>query len=134
MKDPILLTTCTLFVIPMTYAAYCRLWYIYATHLSVVMTSIAFHSSKNEILMRIDQLIILHLVGVSCTQAYELNLVYLLFLVTLWSTYVYMYGYTTNSLAFSPHYIESRLYHASMHVLISSLWIYGIYKINNPTV
>jgi hypothetical protein len=131
MKDPILLLSCTAFAIPMTYAAYCQLWYIYGAHLSMLMTSIAFHSSKNELLMRIDQLCLLHLLSLSIKTGYELQLVYLPIFGIIWSAYVYIYGYKTTSLAFSPYYIESRIYHASMHLLVSGLWVYGIYTIQN---
>jgi len=133
MKDPILLLSCTAFAIPMTYAAYCQLWYIYGTQLSMLMTSIAFHSSKNKLLMRIDQIALTHLAILSLKTGYELQLFYLPLFGLIWSAYVYIYGYRTQSLAFSPYYIESRIYHASMHLSVSSLWIYGIYTIQNNT-
>jgi len=97
----------------------------------MLMTSIAFHSSKNELLMRIDQIALTHLAFLSLKTGYELQLFYLPIFGIIWSAYVYIYGYRTQSLAFSPYYIESRIYHASMHLLVSSLWIYGIYTIDN---
>jgi hypothetical protein len=127
MKDPILFTTCTMFIIPMTYAAYCRFWYIYGTLLALLLPSATYHSSKDILLMRIDQLALLHLLAVSFKTAYELNLVYLPSIGTVWSVYIYMYGYKTRTLAFSPHYVESSLYHSSMHLILTVLWTYGIY-------
>jgi len=127
MKDPMLLSSATMFIIPMTYAAYCQFWYIYGTLLAMILSSVAFHSSKDMLLMRIDQFALLHLLVISFHTAYELGLVYLPTIGSLWSIYIYIYGYRTETLAFSPYYIESRLYHSSMHVILTVLWTYGIY-------
>jgi hypothetical protein len=131
MKDPILLLSSTLFVIPMTYAASCQFWYIYGAHLALLMASIAYHSSKNQLVMRLDQLTICNMIYLSFITGYELQLVYLPALGTLWCIYVYLYGYATNTLGFSPHYIESSLYHGSIHAMVSGTWTYGIYVKQN---
>ena len=127
MKDPILLATSLSFAIPLTYAAYAQNWIAYSTLLPTLLAGVAFHSSKDSFLMRIDQATIVHLVSMTCKTAYEMDLLYLPLSVIAWSLYVYMYGYYTKSLAFSPSYIQSAAYHGSLHILISGMWVYGIY-------
>jgi hypothetical protein len=58
---------------------------------------------------------------------YELQLGHLAVLGISWCAFVYGYGYRTNKYAFSKDYIESSLYHGSMHILASGLWSYAIY-------
>ena len=124
--DPILLCSSSLFVIPMTYAAYHECWYIYASFALLLVTSVAFHSSKNEIIMRIDQASIVHIVIVSIIAGYQLDRMWVAVVGTGWAIYVYCYGYMKNTMAFSPSYIESRIYHATTHLVISGGWIYGV--------
>ena len=125
--DPILLASSMSFLIPVTYAAYLQYWYIYGTLISVLMTSIAFHSSKDILLMRIDQLAIVHLGLFGARIVYEHNLYHLYVLGFCWPAYVYMYGYYTKSLAFSPYYIVSASYHSTIHLLVAGLWSCAIY-------
>jgi len=126
-EDPILLLTSTTFIVPMTYAAYCQFWYIYGTMLSGLVMSVAYHGTKDSFLKLIDRLTVLHMVLFSLKSGYELNLNYLAVFSISWVSYVYIYGYITNSLAFYPNYVVASLYHASMHILASGAWTYGIY-------
>ena len=57
MKDPILLLTSVSFIAPVTYAAYNDMWDIYSSLLCVLLTSVAFHSSKEPILRPMRNLI-----------------------------------------------------------------------------
>ena len=127
MGDPILVATSTSFIIPMTYAIYHKFYYIYGSLLTMLLTSVTYHSSKNKVLLRIDQSSILHLAILSCKTGYELELLHLAVIGILWCYYVYIHGYRTNTRAFSPNYIEGQLYHGSLHVFVSGLWVYGIY-------
>ena len=127
MKDPILLSTICALSVPLTYAAYSQYWDIYGSLLVQLMAGIAFHSSKDVLLMKIDQLCILQFMVVSFHTAYELELLYLAITGISWASYVYVYGYYTNSLGFSNSYIESTLYHGSIHIMASGMWCYGIY-------
>jgi hypothetical protein len=126
-KDPILLFTSTAFIAPMTYAAYYQFWHIYGTMLSMLVMGVAFHGTKNTVIMRIDQACIFHMLLFSIKTGYELNLNYLAIFMISWASYVYGYGYIINSLAFHPSYVIGSLYHASMHIFASAAWTYGIY-------
>ena len=125
--DPILLFTSTSFIVPMTYAAYCQLWYIYGTMLSILVMGVAYHGTKDRVIMRIDQVCIFHMILFSIKTGYELNLNYLAIFMISWASYVYGYGYIIKLLAFHPNYVIGSLYHASMHILTSGAWTYGIY-------
>ena len=127
MKDPILLLTSLSFIAPVTYAAYHDMWDIYSSLLCVLLTSVAYHSSKDPILMRIDQASIVQLIIMSCKTGYELELLYIGIFNLSWMYYVYIHGYKTNSLAFHPNYIVASLFHGSFHVSTSVSWMYGIY-------
>lgn len=127
MKDPILVATSTVFLIPATYAAYCQFWYIYGSFLSILMTSLVFHSSKNPIILRIDQVNVLYNIVLATIVGQELDLLYVAFPGFIWIMYVYGYGYITSTCAFSNQYVESRLWHGSMHIVGSALWMYGLY-------
>ena len=121
------MATSAAFVIPLTYGVYARDWVAYGTLMPTLIAGVAFHASKDPLLMRIDQATILHLVFMSCKTGYEMGLLYLPLSVVAWAFYVYGYGYYTKTLAFAPSYIQSSAYHGSLHILISSMWIYGIY-------
>jgi hypothetical protein len=127
MKDPILVATSTVFLIPATYAAYCQYWHIYGSFISLLMSSLIHHSSKNSIILRIDQANIVHNVVLACIVGNELQLLYVAFPGFIWIMYVYGYGYMTSTCAFSNNYVESRLWHGSMHIVGSALWMYGLY-------
>uniref|UniRef100_A0A6C0DGJ9 Uncharacterized protein n=1 Tax=viral metagenome TaxID=1070528 RepID=A0A6C0DGJ9_9ZZZZ len=127
MKDPILLLTSFSFIVPVTYAAYNDMWDIYSSLLCVLLTSVAYHSSKEPILKYIDQAAIVQLIIMSCKTGYELELLYIGILNLSWMYYVYIHGYKTNSLAFHPNYIVASLFHGSFHVSTSVSWMYGIY-------
>jgi hypothetical protein len=127
MKDPILLLTSLSFIAPVTYAAYHDMWDIYSSLLCVLLTSVAYHSSKDPILMCIDQASIVQLIIVSCKTGYELELSFLAAFNFLWIYYVYVHGYRTTSLAFHPNYIVGSLFHSSFHISTAVSWMYGIY-------
>lgn len=111
----------------MTYAAYNQYWYIYSTFLLQLMVSITYHSSKHPTILIIDQLSITHLIFNSIKTGYELNLSHLSILGLAWLLYIYFYGYYTKTLAFSPSYVVSSSCHGTIHLLVSGMWIYGIY-------
>ena len=127
MKDPILVATSTVFIIPATYAAYCQYWHIYGSFLSILISSLIFHSSKDNTMMRIDQANIVHNIVLATIVGQELDLLYVAFPGFIWILYVYLYGYTTSTCAFSNNYVEARLWHGSMHIVGSALWMYGLY-------
>jgi hypothetical protein len=125
--DPILVATSTSFMIPMTYAAYNQYWYIYSTFLLQLIVSITYHSSKDSTILIMDQLSITHLILVSIKTGYELNLSHLSSIGLAWLIYIYLYGHYTKTLAFSPSYVVSSSSHGTIHLLVSGIWIYGIY-------
>ena len=127
MKDPILFSTSFLYIAPVTYAAYHDMWGIYRSLLCVLLTSVAYHGSKEPILKHIDRVAIVQLALLSLKTGYELQLLFLAILNLLWMYYVYIHGYKTNSLAFHPNYTVASLYHSSFHVSTSVSWMYGIY-------
>jgi hypothetical protein len=127
MKDPILLLTSFSFIAPVTYAAYNDMWDIYSSLLCVLLTSVAFHSSKEPILKYIDQAAIVQLIIMSCKTGYELQLLFLAILNLSWIYYVYIHGYKINSLAFHSNYTIASLFHGSFHISTSVSWMYGIY-------
>ena len=103
------------------------MWDIYSSLLCMLLTSVAFHSSKEPILKRIDQAAIVQLALLSLKTGYELQLLFLAILNISWIYYVYIHGYKTNSLAFHPNYTVASLYHSSFHISTSVSWMYGIY-------
>ena len=127
LKDPILLSTITTLSIPLTYAAYHQFWYIYGSVLGVLMSGLVFHSTKDPLILRIDQAFILQFGYMTWMEARELGLLYLVYYGFLYTGIAYFGGYYTRSMAFSPHYVESRIYHGMFHILIASLVSYGVY-------
>lgn len=127
MKDPILFLTSLLYIAPTTYAAYHDMWDIYSSLLCVLLTSVAYHSSKEPILKHIDRVAIFQLILLTCKTGYELELLYIGILNFLWIYYVYIYGYKMNSLAFHPNYTVASLFHGSFHMSTAISWMYGIY-------
>lgn len=69
---------------------------------------------------------IIHIVIVSIIAGYQLDRMWVAVVGTGWAIYVYCYGYAKNTMAFSPSYIESRMYHATTHLVIGGGWIYGV--------
>jgi len=127
MKNPILFLTSLLYIAPTTYAAYHDMWDIYSSLLCVLLTSVAYHGSKEPILKYIDRAAIVQLALLSLKTGYELQLLFLAILNLSWMYYVYIHGYKTNSLAFHPNYIVASLFHGSFHMSTSVSWMYGIY-------
>lgn len=127
LKEPILVATITTLSIPLTYAAYHRFWHIYGTMLSMLITGLVYHSSNNPISLRMDHAAILQFTYMCYIEGRQLDLFWLTSYAFLYSGIVYIGGYSTNRLAFSPSYLESRFYHGLIHLHISAIVTYGIY-------
>jgi len=127
LKEPILIATITTLAVPLTYAAYYQFWHIYGTMLSMLMAGLAYHSSKDPLILRIDQAAILQFTYMCYVEGLQLGLLWLAAYAFLYSGIVYGGGYSMNRLAFSPSYLESRFYHGLIHLHISTIVSYGIY-------
>jgi hypothetical protein len=127
LKEPILMATITTLAVPLTYAAYYQFWHIYGTMLFMLMAGLAYHSSKDPLILRIDQAAILQFTYMCYVEGSQLGLLWLAAYAFGYTGVVYGYGYSMNRLAFSPSYLESRFYHGLIHLHISTIVSYGIY-------
>lgn len=132
--DPILIISSLLFVVPITYAAHHRYWYIYLSFLFMLVTSVAFHSSKNSFILKLDLVAIVNIILLSLVTAYYINCLPLFIVGSSWILFIYIYGYMNKTMAFSPSYVESRLYHSTIHMIIGLTWVWGISNIHDTGV
>jgi len=93
----------------------------------MLMTGLVYHSSKDPLILRIDQAAILQFAYMCYVEGRQLDLLWLAAYAFLYSGIVYIGGYSTNRLAFSPSYLESRFYHGLIHLHISAIVSYGVY-------
>ena len=130
--DPILMGTSLLFIIPATMAAYNREWIFYLTTLSVAITSLLTHSTKNPTIMIIDIFAVQALTWATVPYYYNNGIMHIWLIATGPGFILFSAGYLTDTFIYSSNKQESQNWHIIMHLCgITSLTLaqlHGIYS------
>ena len=121
------MATITTLVVPLSYAAYHQFWHFYGTMLFMLMTGLVYHATNNSITLRMDHAAILQCAYMSYLEGSQLGLLWLAYYGFTYAGIVYGIGYYTERMAFSPSYLESRIYHGIIHVQLSLAVTYSVY-------
>jgi hypothetical protein len=119
------------FIIPITLTAYNHQWLAYSASLSILMTSLLFHSTKHPTYLIIDQATCYYIVAVYLYYAARYGVLYIGIPITSYSFLLYHYGHYTKSLAWSPNIQEANMWHSTIHLAVSLSAAYGSYAIGD---
>lgn len=129
MQNNYLIVSSSAFALPLTMCAYNRQWLAYSASVSILITSLIFHSTKDKKFMMLDIAAVHYLVAVYLWYAYTYHVLYLGIPVTSYTVLLYHYGYYNKSLAWSPNYDESTFWHSTIHLAVALSAGYGSYQI-----
>jgi len=131
MQNGYLIASSTAFALPVTMCAYNRQWLAYSASVSILMTSLIYHSTKDKRFLYVDIAACYYLTSVYLWYAYTYNVLYLGIPVTSYTALVYHYGYHNKALAWSPNYNESTFWHSTIHLAVALSAGYGSYQIGS---
>jgi hypothetical protein len=131
MQNSYLIASSTAFALPVTMCAYNRQWLAYSASVSILITSLIFHSTKDKKFMMLDIAAVYYLVDVFLWSAYTYKVLYFGIPVTSYTVLVYHYGYHNNALAWSPNHDESTFWHSTIHLAVALSAGYGSYQIGS---
>ena len=129
MQNGYLIASSAAFAIPLTFCAYQRQWLAYSASLSVLITSLIYHSTKDKKFLMVDLTACYYLTTVYLWYAYKYNVLYLGIPVTSYTVIVYHYGYHNKALAWSPNYHEATFWHSTIHLAVALSAGYDSYQI-----
>jgi len=129
MQNNYLIASSSAFALPLTMCAYNRQWLAYSASVSVLITSLIYHSTKDKKFMILDIAAVHYLVAIYLWYAYTYKVLYLGIPVTSYTVLVYHYGYHNKALAWSPNYDESTFWHSTIHLAVALSAGFGSYQI-----
>jgi hypothetical protein len=124
--NPYLVATSITFVIPTTLAAYKQVWSQYVACLLIIIVSSLYHSTKNEILFWLDQVVCIALTINSIKLALKHKLYAIPATGITYILTMYYGGYVTKTLIWSPDLTVATISHMSMHIVTNILVTYVI--------
>ena len=122
------------FIGPLTLTTYNKQWYAAIATLLILITSVSYHSTKDQTLMRIDMATVYLLVATYLAYGYKYKILYIAIPEGLYVMTIYHYGYHNQALAWSPNYYVSTFWHGSIHVTVALTASYGSYLIGPPKI
>lgn len=125
----ILALTSAIFIIPAIITLYNRQWLASSACIAILFTSVVHHSTIIPSTWLADQLACFYFAAVSLYYAVQYKLLYVVIPFTLYTIFVYHYGYLTKSMTWCEDPAEQIMWHSSIHVFIALSAAYGSYKI-----
>jgi hypothetical protein len=119
------------FIIPITLTAYNHQWLAYSASLSILMTSLLFHSTKHPTYLIIDQATTYYVVAVYLYYAATYGILYIGIPIATYTFMLYHYGHYTKTLAWSPDVQEANMWHTTIHFAVVLSAAYGSYTIGD---
>jgi hypothetical protein len=117
------------FILPISFTAYNHQWLAYSSSLLILITSLLYHTTKSPVHLQIDIAACYYLASTYLWYSYMYNVLYIGLPLTTYTIFIYHYGHSTKSLAWSSNYDESSFWHASIHVAVALSASYGSYVI-----
>jgi hypothetical protein len=130
--NPFLVLSSISFILPMTIAINKKYYLQYFSLLSLLLTSVLYHATKNNIIFWLDKIILYMTMILFLVDCHYSNHIYLPIILNIYNIYMYFYGYMTEQYVFSNTYWISMLSHASLHIFNAISYSYILhYKLNN---